>query len=143
MRNERIATAMEKVYADGSEMPQLKIVCGEGGGEYYLSPFRGYAFQVSYTINGVGSAGSSEVVGLGNIIKACDGYNGSMSNSSIYAANVSLTKGYFSALCDVAITKSGISIPLFLEGADGLISTGEVIDDFINDCISYVRNLVG
>ena len=139
MRN-LVATNLEKVYSANSTMPQLKIICGED--EYYLSPFRGYAFQVSYTINGVGSAGSSEVVGLGNIIKACDGYNGSMSNSSIYAANVSLTKGYFSALCDVAIAKSGISIPLFLEG-EKLIPTGEIINDFIDECISYVRNLVG
>ena len=142
MRNERIATAMERVYANGSEMPQLKIVCGED--EYYLSPFRGYAFQVSNTINGVGSVGCSEVVGLGNIVKACDGYVGTASNSSIYAANVSLTKGYFSALCDVAIAKSGIEIPLFFDGIDGeLIATGEIINDFVEECISYVRKLVG
>ena len=141
MRN-LVATNLEKVYSANSTMPQLKIICGED--EYYLSPFRGYAFQVSNTINGVGSVGCSEVVGLGNIVKACDGYNGSMSNSSIYAANVNLCKGYFSALCDVAIAKSGIEIPLFFDGIDGeLISTGEIINDFIEECISYVRKLVG
>lgn len=46
----------------------------------YLSPFRGYCFQVSATLKGEGDCGSTNVVGLGNIIHAkfdrVDGFSG-------------------------------------------------------------------
>lgn len=46
----------------------------------YLSPFRGYRFQVSGTLDGVGDYGSTEVVGLGNVLHAkfrrVDGFSG-------------------------------------------------------------------
>lgn len=46
----------------------------------YLSPFRGYRFQVSGTFDGHGDYGSTEVVGLGNVLHAkftrVDGFSG-------------------------------------------------------------------
>ena len=46
----------------------------------YLSPFRGYRFQVSGSLDGNGDYGSTEVVGLGNVLNAkfskVDGFSG-------------------------------------------------------------------
>ena len=56
-----------------NEMPILKITKDDGDGFRrvgYLSPFRGYRFQVSGTINGSGDYGSSSVVGLAKVLYA-------------------------------------------------------------------------
>lgn len=55
---------------EGNDFPQLEIT-GHMEGKthtYYLSPFRGYGFQVSGGPNGEGSFGRSEFLGLTNIV---------------------------------------------------------------------------
>jgi hypothetical protein len=54
--------------------PQLEVTGEKYNKEhtYYLSPFRGYGFQVSGGPNGEGSFGTSEFVGLKNIVKGLD-----------------------------------------------------------------------
>lgn len=73
----------------------------------WLTPFRGYAFQVSGTINGEGDLGSTPVVGLGNIINAFATYTGNPgSRSSIYASNFKLSdlpRPIFAAMAKAAI----------------------------------------
>ena len=48
----------------------ILVFASNGGDKLYLSPFRGYCFQFSGTINGGGDYGSNEVVGLNNILNA-------------------------------------------------------------------------
>ena len=46
------------------------LVLSNGEKEIFLSPFRLYKFQVSETLEGSWDLGSSQVVGLGNILSA-------------------------------------------------------------------------
>ena len=48
----------------------LAVLVSANSGETlgYLSPFRGYCFQVSNTVEGEGDLGSSIPIGLGNIL---------------------------------------------------------------------------
>lgn len=55
----------------------------------YLSPFRAYKFQVSKTFDGQYDMGSSEVVGLRNIVEGFD-FPNKNSNYTGYASNVNL-----------------------------------------------------
>ena len=50
-------------------VPVLKVT-QEDGKVGYLAPFRGYCFQVSGSLEGVGDLGASTVVGLGNFLKS-------------------------------------------------------------------------
>lgn len=52
-----------------SKMPIIEL-CIDDKTVGYLSPFRGYSFQVSETLNGHRDMGSSQVIGLGNIWKS-------------------------------------------------------------------------
>lgn len=79
-------------------MPILKITKDNNDGSDfrrvgYLSPFRGYRFQVSGTIDGSGDYGSSSVVGLAKVLYADytsdrDGTFGYQSNYSDTGAEI-------------------------------------------------------
>lgn len=93
-------------YGDNNYMPVLRIsvvfpettfVTREGKTvkkprhteDYWMSPFRGYKFQVSASIDGHTDCGSTEVVGLSNMLLAFENYERKQTNKSSYASNVS------------------------------------------------------
>ena len=136
---------LEIVYAEG--MPQLKIPCLDIWAEdkvrehdYYLSPFRGYCFQISGTADGVGDFASTPVIGLGNVILASRAYHKLPSSSSIYASNFSsLEKGIFDSLINACIDKFEISCEnSFMEFSN----TMKVIPKFTQECIDYISAAV-
>ena len=55
-------------FVEGASIPTLALKDEEGNVRGYLHPFRGYRFQVSGSAEGNGDYGSSEVVGLANIV---------------------------------------------------------------------------
>ncbi len=57
--------------------------------DYWMSPFRGYKFQVSASIDGHTDCGSTEVVGLSNILTAFEDYTKEQTNKSSFTSNVS------------------------------------------------------
>lgn len=70
-----------------SGFPQV-IYVGNNDGYMYLSPFRGYCFQFSGTIDGVSDCGSTEVFGLNNVLDAIYGTN----RRKGYQSNISRDK---------------------------------------------------
>ena len=52
------------------KMPVSVLKDEQGEAVGYLTPFRGYSFQVSGSLEGAGDLGSSQVIGLGNILHA-------------------------------------------------------------------------
>lgn len=121
-----------------AKIPTMKFVIDENH-KYFLTPFRGYAFQVSYTEDGVGDAGSSDVVGLGNLVRALDGYAYPGSRSSLYAANVSPLKACFTAFAEEAINRSGLKIPMFIEVNGETMPSHRYMESFIDICINWVK----
>ena len=126
--------------------PQLRIPCidswkdEEVEHDYYLSPFRGYCFQISSNADGVGDCASTPVIGLGNVIKACRGYHRTPSSSSIYASNFSsLERGIFDSLVNACIDK-------FERGCDNSFmefsNTMKILPEFIQASIDYISSLV-
>lgn len=77
------------------KFPIMKLEVVDNGGEVvktgYLSPFRGYCFQVSGDTEGNGDYGSSGVIGLANVIR---GFNVPRETSklSIWSSNFSQEK---------------------------------------------------
>ena len=126
--------------------PQLRIPCidiwtdEEVEHDYYLSPFRGYCFQISGNSNGEGSYASTPVIGLGNVIRACRGYHRTPSSSSIYASNFSsLERGIFDSLVNACIDKFEISSDnSFMEFSN----TMKILPEFIQASIDYISSLV-
>lgn len=145
--NAKVTTMEIMNHGDSSKMPQLKLMVTSDLGEdgtatrsYYLSPFRGYRFQVSGNADGECDYGSSEVIGLGNVVAACDGYKAPSSNSSIYAANDSMCqiifRGLIKCALDQAKQRCGFSIPMQMED-DGW--RDDIIDEFVDDSINYIK----
>ena len=98
---------LEIIYT-GENFPQMKIPCIVEGREhcFYLSPYRGYRFQVSGDERGSGSYAATPVIGLGNIILGLCNYKAPMSNYSIYANNFeTIIEGIFESLIDSCIDK--------------------------------------
>ena len=139
-----VSKSLEIVYVDG--MPMMKIPCidmwkdEEVEHNYYLSPFRGYCFQISGNAEGVGDYASTPVVGLGNVIRACRGYHRTPSSSSIYASNFSsLERGIFDSLVNACIDKFEISSDnSFMEFSN----TMSILPEFIQASIDYISSLV-
>lgn len=118
-------------------MPVLKIVV-EDNKDFYLSPFRGYSFQVSGSLEGSGDYGSSEVIGLANVIMAFDNYQKPKSNLSIYAQNSDPTMIIFRSLINDALRKASIIVPIKV----GDKFRNDIIDEFINDVIDWLHKLM-
>ena len=79
-----------------SRIPVVALVNGEGREVGYLSPFRGYSFQVSGDRDGQGDLGSSQVIGLNNIMDARLGTSrnlGYQSNLTQISTKAELLKG--------------------------------------------------
>lgn len=118
----------------------------------WLTPFRGYKFQVSATINGEDDLGSTLVVGLGNIIEAMNAYPGNpTSKSSIYASNYKMpdiTHQIFDAMAKSAIMEFQMNANWRLRGSREPSTPYMCLsydDDrnlsiFIRLCIEYVIN---
>ena len=139
-----VSKSLEIVYVDG--MPMMKIPCidmwkdKEVEHNYYLSPFRGYCFQISGNAEGVGDYASTPVVGLGNIIKACRGYEAPGSSLSIYSSNFySLERGIFDSLVNACIDKFECSCEnSFMEFSN----TMKILPEFIQASIGYISSMV-
>ena len=78
-------------FVEGASIPTLKILDEEGNVRGYLQPFRGYRFQVSGSVKGDGDHGSSEVLGLANIVTGVFSGRATAKNPdlSIWASNSS------------------------------------------------------
>jgi len=92
MKNVNIGLG-EIVYTEDKKMPLLEVV-GKDDNQvvlftHYLSPFRGYSFQVSRSIGGDHDYASSEVIGLGNIVHMTPQYPEMPNSFSAFASNVS------------------------------------------------------
>lgn len=141
-------TAMEIMnHGDSSKMPMIKLTVTSDLGEdgtisrsYYLSPFRGYRFQVSGNADGECDYGSSEAIGLGNVVAACDNYKAPSSNRSIYSANDTMMQIIFRSLISNALNQAKVrcefSIPMGMEDGSW---RDDIIDEFIDDTINYIK----
>ena len=116
-------------------MPQLKLT--DDMGSFYLVPFRGYCFQVTGA-EGDGDYGSSEVIGLANVIAAFSSYNKSSSNLSIYAQNDDPIKIIFRAFISHALNRANIIIPFKV----GDKFRQDIIDEFVDNVIDWLHKLM-
>ena len=135
---------LEIIYTNGN-FPQLRIPCLDIDGfgdvqkhDYFLSPFRGYRFQISGNDHGGYDYASTPVVGLGNIVRACRGYEApGGSRSSIYSSNFSsLVEGIFELAIDSCLSKFEAE-NMFLYK-----NMGTIMPEFTQACIDYVTSLV-
>lgn len=112
----------------------------------YLSPFRGYKFQVSKTRKGDWDVASTDVVGLGNIILATENLPTPPNNPrlSIYASNIYYNNGdvartVFKAMVFQTIAKLANRFGL-------IIDIDSVSDDRINTfcqmTYDYIKSLM-
>lgn len=132
-----------------SGMPQLEIIGVTARGEekehtYYLSPFRGYRFQVSENAHGEWDCGSSEVLGLGNIILATKSFEGVASRNSVFASNHGYKNGnaakeIFHAMIITALTDHA---RMYKEGLSLSMDDRRTIDGFVDECYEYLTKVV-
>ena len=143
-RKFNVSKSLEIIFVNG--MPQMKIPCIDIWAEdkvrehnYYLSPFRGYRFQISGDENGSGDYASTPVIGLGNIILAYNNYKVPHSASSIFASNSSsIAYGIFEAFITATIDK-------FESRCDNTFSFKnmyDIIPRFTEECIKYIEEKV-
>ena len=125
--------------------PQLRIPCIDIDGygdrkehDYYLSPFRGYRFQISGNERGGYDYASTPVIGLGNVVRACRGYEAPVgSRSSIYSSNFSsIVEGIFELAIDACIGKFNTENSFLYRNAN------TIMPEFTQRCIDYVSSLV-
>lgn len=91
---------------EDSKIPMLEILeQGASSGKLYVMPFKGYRFQVT-SKDGTGDYGSSDVLGLGNIVLMCNNYQRPDDNYSIWASNSSHGKGYAKSLFHSMVRES-------------------------------------
>ena len=91
-------------------MPILKVACVTNDEKEeevitgYLSPFRGYRFQVSATHDGITDLGASDVVGLANLKITSLGVETPTASTSSNCGLVGITKNILSGLMLDALT---------------------------------------
>ena len=145
-RKFNISKELELVFTGGN-FPQLKIPCieyEEGKQErehdYYLSPYRGYRFQVSGDERGGGSYAATPVVGLGNVVLALSNYKAPVSNYSIYANNfTSLIEGIFESFIDSCIDKFESTCD---NSFNSFNNAYKILPEFTRASIKYVSDRV-
>lgn len=132
---------VKSTITDINTMPQMKITVNDNiSGRTrigYLTPFRGYRFQVSGDMNGGGDYGSSEVVGLARILLADYGTAEDKMGTWGYQTNVPIfNTGVYvlEALAEVAIAK-------FANGERGL-KEQITLTKFIELCSAYIAHKV-
>lgn len=78
-------------FVEDANIPTLKLLDEDGNVYGYLMPFRGYRFQVAGNVEGSGDHGSSEVLGLANIVSASFAGRSDAKNPdlSVWASNSS------------------------------------------------------
>ena len=99
----------------------------------YLSPFRGYKFQVSGTEDGDWDLGSSKVIGLANIdyFRKGSGFSPYASNADRYDAIIELFKG-----------QAMLALNEFY-GAKITRKEIKTLDDFCEECVDYINKICG
>ena len=141
---------LEFAHVEEKRIPVMSITITDEDGNNkigYLSPFRGYAFQVSYTKDGSGSYNASPVIGFGNVIKAFDLYRKDIdenglsslsiygSNSSLIDKNIMLVYGKFAML--EFISSRGCSM------CDVNYTTHmKTFNEFIDNSYEWVKSLI-
>lgn len=112
---------------------------------FYLSPFRGYKFQISATKDGSWDIASSEVVGLGNMMKLKQEVNAdpNVLKSSLFMSNLGsqIIKYQYGLLINDALMNLGYRYNL---SCNDLMSPDmeEAISDYIDKVIEYIENLI-
>lgn len=114
----------------------------------YLSPFRGYAFQVSTELTGGADLGSTEVVGLKHATNIATGVGAGWSSN---CSQVEIAKRQLAALATVAINHRSyygnqvIEIPRIdyygRGAARQIFSEMKTFSEFIDDCWKYIEEL--
>jgi hypothetical protein len=135
----------EKTSGYKNGLPVLSVVEEETNKTIgYLTPFRGYRFQISETIKGEGDMASSEVIGFGNIVTVCKNpIKRTSLYNSIYASNSeSLTEGILHAFlmeCFYRFSANRYGMDSYIE-LD--YKTQELIHKFLKDTIAYIDKLL-
>ena len=142
--NEKTIIFGETVYANASKMPQLEIKYTIYGDErvLYLSPFRGYSFQVSGSIEGSGSYGASSVVGLGNIVNIKPSAHSPANGYSAFSSNITSAeygKEFMYGLAVTALYKFAVERKLIPASIGGWGSNS--FDRFIDECYAYIIDI--
>ena len=124
-----------------NDMPRLEVMIVDDEEETviskgWLSPFRNYCFQVSLTEDGVGDAGSSEVIGLRRLIysrlEKPSHLNGCQSNVDSEGTMYELLKGQiFIALVNFC---SGEEVNMYLGWDNEML-----LRDFITAVMKYLK----
>jgi hypothetical protein len=99
MEKEEIMTLGNIISTGSKNTPSLQILIDNNAINLYIMPFRGYKFQVT-TEDGTGDYGSSEVLGLGNIVKMCNDYiiNIPEDSYSVWCSNRNIGESYAKGL---------------------------------------------
>lgn len=133
---------VKSTVGDISVMPKMKIsVFGDttNGRIHvgYLSPFRGYRFQVSINKNGDGDLGSSEVLGLARILFADYAIPDDKADAWGYQTNFNDDTGIMLLQC-----MANDAIRKFTWGERG-VSDEETLRKFVEICANYIAHKVG
>lgn len=125
-----------------SVMPKMKItiIGNTANGRIckgYLSPFRGYRFQVSINKNGDGDLGSSEVLGLARILFADYTIPDDKADAWGYQTNFNDDTGIMLLQC-----MANDAIRKFSCG-ERSVSDKETLRKFIEICANYIAQKVG
>ena len=118
------------VYNEGSTMPQMELLAnGEVFG--YLSPFRGYCFQVSEDTKGNCDLGASEIVDIKTVVDALPG------------KAETLLKGLaITALIKAVGTSGALNIGGFHKAStpNGVTYVNDMVDEFIHHVMNWVSS---
>ena len=136
---------MEKYYATMNRVTEKGfpvLVLSNGEKEIFLGPFRLYKFQVSETFEGNWDLGSSQVVGLGNILLPRPNPTERKSTYCSNLSRVETEKYILSLMAKEAVDKAMDCLDSEVSG--GLFiphdSTGQykLFREFINSVYTYV-----
>ena len=128
-------------------MPVAVLEDSQGVAIGYLTPFRGYSFQVSGSLDGAGDLGSSQVIGLGNVLHVKKGEEGSQllkrSNLNWDETNRDLLKGQ-AALALLDFIRSEY---IYVRSGSGEYTTSysekvwcnDILDFFIIEVVHYLN----
>lgn len=114
-------------YVGQSKCPVLQL------DDSYLAPRKGCMFQVSQTEDGEWDLGASEVIGLGNVVRAFSTYEKPMNGFSAFSSNSEPVKIIFRTLAKEAMTNAQIEISYTHQ---------DTFNQFIEECITWVEEII-
>ena len=142
MKNVTFEIVKGTVSTDNSTMPQMKIIVNNSDTGRtrvgFLTPFRGYRFQVSGDMNGGGDYGSSEVAGLARILLADYNMPEDKAGTWGYQSNIRTENTGIYML----ETLANVAIGEFTDGERGLHERYTLMK-FVELCSMYIANKVG